>query len=214
MTLEAIERLVIASLHGVLGDQADVRQGPVGTLPLGGLRETIFAHAVRFDDHRGIAGDGSGVGRRRVRRGRVAGIAEERPGRVVIEVTTIATAHARVLALSRRISPTVLLALASEREFHVGESANRLATLTFSDFSPSLDQSETRRTEEGDVAYHTGRLVFHLEGTLHILLTRQDGLRTSLPAPSAVTLPGSAPARRREGPARKPGKPRKKKPGT
>ena len=199
MTLEAIERLVVTSLSRVIGQQADVRPGPVGPLPLGGMRETIFAHAVRFEDHRGIAADGARIGRRRVRKGRVAGIAEERPGRVVIEVSTLATAHARVQALSRLISPTVLLALASEREFNVGESANRLASLTFSDFSPSLNSSESRRMEDGEVAYHAGRLVFHLEGTLHVLLTRQDGLR-----PSAVTATARVtPARRRAGTARK-----------
>lgn len=206
MTLEAIETLVVASLNSVIGQQADVRSGPVGRLPLGGMRETIFAHAVRFEDHRRIAVDGAGVGKRRVQKGRVAGIVEERPGRVVIEVSTIATAHARVLALSRLISPTVLLALASERTFNVGESANRLVSLTFSDFSPSLNMFESRRTEEGEVAYHTGLLVFHLEGTLHVLLTKQDGLRPSRPAPAVPAMPGSTPARRREGTARKPKK--------
>lgn len=181
MNLDAIETLLVAQLARLFRRRADVRPGPVAALPLGGMRETVFVHASRFEDHGGVTPDGATIGRRPVRRGRVAGIAEERPSRIILEITCIAASYARVKALAEAITPTVLVALASEREFALGASANRLASVKFADFQPSLSLAETMREEDGDLSYHSERLVFHLDGALHVLLSKRDGLRPRAP---------------------------------
>jgi hypothetical protein len=167
------------------------------------MRQTVFVHALRFEDYGGVTLDGARTGRQPVRKGRVAGFTEARPGRIVIEVVAVATPLARVQALAGRITPAVLLALAGERSFSMGESANRLVSLRFTDFSPSLALAETSRVVEDDVEYHTGRLVFHLEGFLHLLVTKQDGLGPRQPTPARPT-PAPQP-----GPGRRPGGGRK-----
>lgn len=188
MTLDGVEAVLVARIQDAVGRAVDVRSGPVTALPLGGMRETIFAHAVRYEEQKSSDPEGNRIGKWPFRKGRVAGFEEVRPGRVVIEVSTIANTHARVQALSRLVSPAVLLVLTTERSFNVAESANRLVSLTFSDFNPGLSLSGTQWTREGEVSYFTGRLVFHLEGSLHVLVTRQDGLQA---ADKAVSREGA-----------------------
>ena len=97
----------------------------------------------------------------------------------MIEVVCIATAYATVKALSQVISSAVLLGLNSKREFPVGALANKSVLLSFSDLNASLNRAETFVKEEKDLSYHCGRLVFHLEGFLHVLITKRGGLRAS-----------------------------------
>ena len=75
MNLDSIETLLVAKLTRLLHKKVDVRAGPVATLALGGMRETVFIHAARFEDNNGITPDGASIARRPVRSGRVTGIA-------------------------------------------------------------------------------------------------------------------------------------------
>jgi hypothetical protein len=177
MNLDAIEILLVAKLRRLLRKQADVLAGPVSTLALGGMQETVFIHAARFEDHNGITPDGASIARRPFRRGRVSGIAEERPCLIVVEVTCIATAYSRIKALSEEITPEILLALACEREFELGASGNRQSSLKFTDFQACLNQAETIRREDDDIVFHLERLVFHINGALHVQLSKYGGLK-------------------------------------
>jgi len=178
MNLDSIETLLIAKLTRLLRKKADVHAGPVATLALGGMRETVFIHAARFEDKNGITSDGAFIGRRPIQSGRITGIAEERPCLIVVEITCIATAYTRVKVLSEVVSPTILLALACEREFALGASANQQSSLKFADFQASLNLVESSRHEDDDVVFHVERLVFHLNGSLHVLLSKYGGLKT------------------------------------
>ncbi len=177
MNLDSIETLLVAKLTRLLRKKVDVRAGPVATLALGGMRETVFIHAARFEDNNGITPDGATIARRPVRSGRITGIAEERPCLIVVEITCIATAFTRVKALSGVITPAVLLALACEREFSLGASANQQSSIKFSDFQASLNLVETVRREDDNLVFHLERLVFHLNGAVHILLSKHGGLK-------------------------------------
>lgn len=181
MNLDAIENLLVEKLKRLLRKQADVLPGPVATLALGGMQETVFIHAARFEDHNGITPEGASIARRPVRSGRVSGIAEERPCLIVVEITCIATAYSRVKTLSGEIAPATLLALSCEREFELGSSANRQSSLKFADFKSSLNQVETIRQEDDHLVIHLERLVFHINGALHVQLSKYGGLKAKRP---------------------------------
>jgi len=177
MNLDPIEVLLVEKLEKLLRKQADVLAGPVSTLALGGMQETIFIHAARFEDHNGITPDGASIARRPIRKGSVSGIAEERPCLIVVEVTCIATAYSRIKALSEGITLEILLALACEREFDLGASVNKQSSLKFTDFQACLNQAETARREDDDFVLHLERLVFHINGALHLQLSKHGGLK-------------------------------------
>lgn len=178
MNLDAIEILLVEKLKRLLRNQADVFAGPVATLALGGMQETVFIHAARFEDHNGIAHDGASIARRLVRHGRVSGIAEERPCLIVVEVTCIATTYSRIKALSGEITPEILLALACEREFELGASDSRQSYLKFTDFQACLNQAETIRREDDHLVFHLEGLVFHINGALHVQMSKYGGLKS------------------------------------
>jgi hypothetical protein len=178
MTLDSIELLLVEKLRRLLRKQADVLAGPVSSLPLGGMQETVFIHAAHFVDHNGATSDGASIARRPFKNGRVAGLVEERPCHIVLEVTCIATTYHRIKTLSGEISPEVLLILACEREFELGVSGNRRSSLKFTDFQVSLNQMETTRQEDDDLVYHMARMIFHLDGALHVQLSKFGGLNS------------------------------------
>lgn len=177
MNLDAIETLLVEKLKRLLRKQVDVLPGPVATLALGGMQETLFIHAARFEDNSGNTPDGAAIGRRPVRSGRVSGVAEERPCLIIVEVTCIATSYSRIKALSSEISPEILLALACEREFELGTSDNRQSSLKFTDFQSNLSHAETIREEDDHLIFHFERLVFHINGTLQVMLSKYGGLK-------------------------------------
>jgi hypothetical protein len=191
MNLDAIEILLVEKLRRLLRKQADVLAGPVSSLALGGMQETVFIHAARFEDHNGITPDGASIARRPFRNRRVSGIAEERPCHIVVDVTCIATAYSRIKALSGKITPEIMLALACEREFELGASDNRQSSLKFTDFQACLNQAETIRREDDDLVFHLERLVFHINGALHVQLSKYGGLkakRSSLKKPVTKSI--------------------------
>lgn len=187
MNLEVIETLLVKKLQRLLKKQVDVRPGPVSKLALGGMRETVFIHAARFIDHSsvnqssmdqiGISTDEARVGRQPFRKGRVSGITEQRPCHIVVEISCIATAYSLVKSLSGVITPTILLTLAGERAFALGESAKRQSSLVFADFQAHLSLAETVRQEDDGIAFHRENLIFQLNGTLHVLLSKHGGLK-------------------------------------
>ena len=183
MNLDAIEILLVEKLRRLFGKQVDVLAGPVSTLALGGMQETVFVHAARFEDNNGITPHAASIARRPFRSGRVSGITEERPCLVVVEVTCIATAYSRIKVLSGEITPEILLALACEREFELGTSGNRRSSLKFTDFQACLNRTETIRREDDDLAFHLERLVFHINGALHVQLSKYGGLNAKRPLP-------------------------------
>lgn len=184
MNLDPIEVLLVEKLGRLLRNQADVIAGPVFPLALGGMQETVFVHAARFEDYDGITQDGATIARRPIRIGRYSGFTEERPCLIVVEATCIATTYSRVKALCEEISPEILLSLACEREFEVGSSDDRRSSLKFTDFLACLNRVETIRQEDDDIVFHLERLVFHIKGALHVQLSKYGGLKpTRRPPP-------------------------------
>lgn len=170
MNLDRIEDVIVPSLKRLLGRKVAVVQGPLASPKLGGMQPMVFVHAAAFED------DGAGE-RRPVREGRYRGFAEERPGRIVVEVSCLSAAYATMKDLCTAISPQVLRSLEYEREFEVGQLPNRTVRLAFRDFTAGLARSDYVRVDEGEVSYHLARLEFHLEGFLHVTVTRRGRLK-------------------------------------
>lgn len=177
MNLNAIETLLVDKLKRLFRKQVDVLPGPVATLALGGMQETVFIHVSRFEDDSTVTSNENSIGRRPVRSGRVSGMEEQRPCLIVVEVTCIATAYDRIKTLSGEITPEILLALACEREFDLGVSDNRQNSLKLADFQAILSAAETIRREDDHLVFHLERLVFHIKGTLHVMLSKFGGLK-------------------------------------
>lgn len=184
MNFDGIETRLLADLKRTLGRGASVIAGPAVTPVLGGMEPTVFVHAGRFIDNGGVTADGARVTRRPVREGRRSGIAEERPGRICVDVTCVATAYKTVKDLSTLIAPRSLLSLTVAREFPVGQLANGSVKIAFADFAPSIALSESFVKEETDFRYHAQRLVFQLDGFLHTWVTASGGLRPAARQPT------------------------------
>ena len=185
MNLDPIEALLLPPLKRLLGRKVEVVPGPAASPALGGMRPMVFVHARSFTDRDGITREGGRITRRPVTEGRLKGFAEERPGRIVVEVTCLAQAYRTVKDLSGAISPQVLRSLESVREFSAGELKNRSVRLAFADYSACLAGAEFVRHEEDDLAWHVGRLSYHLDGFLHVTVTNRGGLlKKPSPRPS------------------------------
>jgi len=185
MNFDGIESRLVADLQRSLGRGVAVRAGPEVTLALGGMEPTVFVHAARFDDAGGVTAEGAHISRRPVRDGRRSGIAEERPGRISVEVVCIAAAYKTVKELSTTIAPVSLLALTRERQVLVGDSGKGAVRLKFSDFTASIASAETCVRVENDLRYHRGQLRLRLDGFLHVWITTSGGVKPVEPRPVA-----------------------------
>jgi hypothetical protein len=192
MNLDRVEALLVPPLKRLFGRKVQVVAGPVSSPALAGMQSMVFVHARTFLDGDGITREGAHVARRPLTEGRLKGFAEERPGRIVVDVTCLAQAYSTVKDLSGVISPLVLRSLESVTEIPVGALPNSSVRLVFADFAASLAGAEFVRHEEGDLAWHLGRLSFNLDGFLHVTVTNRGGLvkKPKPPPPPRDTLGG------------------------
>jgi hypothetical protein len=183
MNLDRIESALVPSLKRFLGRKIEVVAGPVFSPPLGGMQPMVFVHAQSFEDGGGVTPEGARTARRPVSEKRNKGYAEERPGRILLEITVLARVYDTVKRLCHGLSPFVLRALAAEEEYPVGELKNRSVRLAFADFEVNIGSAAFDRVEEAEVVYHAGRLTFRLDGYLHSWVTNRGGLVRRPPAP-------------------------------
>jgi len=177
MNLDSIESLLVPPFQRLFRGKVDVFQGPAAPPALGGMRPALHVHASRFEDFGGVTDDGAHIARRPAKEGRFRGFAEERPGRIVVEISCLATRYATVQEICATVSPLALRTLESKETFALGELANRSVRLSFADFTAHLSRAEFERKQEKDFALHCGRLEFHLNGFLHAWVTNRGGLR-------------------------------------
>lgn len=167
MDFEAIENVVVSELGRALRRKALVQAGPSHTPPLAGMQPTVFVHAARFEDFEGVTANGAQTTRRRVRQGRRWGMGEERPARLSLEVTGIASAYNTVQALGSVLTPRTLLALRALKQVDLTKLPPRFGKLSFEDFSCHLALAESSIQVDDELRYHSQRLVFELNGFLH-----------------------------------------------
>ena len=67
-----------------------------------------------------------------------------------------------------------------------------------SDFSVELALAETAFEQDKDTSYHCGRIVFHLNGFLHAIITKRGGLLPTTKAPVASVAPSRARSKKKK----------------
>ncbi len=194
MNLDAVELLLKRHLTKRVGRAVAVRIGAEVTPPLGGMRPVVFVQASRFEDLGGVTIDGAQVARRPISpSSKSEGIAEERPARVVIEVSCVAATHAGVNELCAELTPEVLRRLEIEHTLQVGAPDDPRVALSFLDFSASLHRAEFAPRERDGHSYHGARLEFHLSGFLHVKIAKTGRLEPAArKRPKAATVKKAA----------------------
>lgn len=174
MDLGVIEAYLQGALDGALPASVTVRLGPAFSSQATGLKPEVFIHAARFEDWNGTMPDGARIKRRAAGKGAKAagGFIEERPGRIVIDVTCVAGTVKHAQLVSTLLSPLVLLALERMPDPVVAKPKGVPATLTFREFTVALHQCGTSRESDGKVAVYREQMTFHLDGFLHVAVKK------------------------------------------
>lgn len=191
MRLGDIETHLEAALHAVVGNMATIWRGPPIIRTSTGLKPELFIHATRFLDMGGAGQDGGRITRRPLTVGR--GYAEERPVHIDVEITCISPAYELLLDMCAVTTPPVLTALQTLPPPLLAGLPETGVELRFADFVAAPQSSETYYREMPNGAWYEGKLVFRLDGFLHIRLARPDGSAIRLSVvynPTGVDLAG------------------------
>ncbi len=157
-------------LRKVLGRTVEVVEGPYQPPPLGGLRSMLFVAVDSFVDHGGITQEGARSAPAPIPGGTVAGVREERPGRMTVTIACVSLSFPAVQELCATAAPAGLEVLAGVRSISLGSTEDRTCTLEFRDISASLHAVTFRTEPDKDRPFYLGSIVFHLDGFLHVEL--------------------------------------------
>jgi len=141
------------------------------------LRFEVWVHALRFED----LSDPSTTGPLGTRRsleltGGELGFAEERPGRIAIEITCTGHAYDTLGEICAAIPPAVLIALETMPDPILAGLPDGSVVFRFGDRTSALGSAMTSRPAIGDATYFSAAMEFHLEGHLHVAVARRGGL--------------------------------------
>jgi hypothetical protein len=208
MNLGVIEEPLLPAVKRAVGARAAVRAGPPVLGPVTGMKFDVWVHAARFEDFGGVTADGAVTARRPIRLpSGQRGFAEERPARIVVEVTCIGPTRDGVQAICGDLPPAVLLALETMPHPELAGLPNGSIALRFADFGAVTGAAAIEHRTSGEASYFAAVIAFHLDGFLHVTVTRRGGISRPPPplsgAPPAPALelrvvPG-APGRGAEG---------------
>lgn len=178
MNMEKIDSLLVTRLRRVLKREARLVKGPPGLTATAWFKPEVFVHSSTFEDFGGATPEGTHTARRTVTLPpSFKGFAEERPGRIVVEIHCFAAAYALVQKLCALITPTALLALELLPEIPLVATLDNSVQLTFTDFSAHIQTSSFSCNQKEEVLYYCGHTVFYLNGFLHVKVTKRGGLR-------------------------------------
>lgn len=177
MDARFLERGLEDRLNRLLGKQVLVTRGPLVVSQFTGLRPEVVFHVSKFEDFGGMTADGAIIARRKTPgSSSYQGYLEERPGRIIVQVTCLSGSYDIVQELLRRVLPSVLLALESLPSFSFGSLSRDKVSLRFDDFQACLASAEVNAENFGDHTFLRGTLTFHLTGFLHVKVTDKGGL--------------------------------------
>ena len=187
MDARTIEAFVERRLRQAVGKRVRITRGPVVLAKSGALRPEIFIHAANLEDFKGVTADGAHTTRRPAKGpGTFWGYQEERPGRIVLVVSCMAGTYETTQELCKSILPAALLSLETLPRTLLGSLLDDSVHIHFDDFVPSLYSAEFGvGVNEGNSIY-SGRLVFHLDGFIHVWVTKRGGLSRQSTGKAAI----------------------------
>ena len=199
MDARFVEAFLETRLKRQFGRSLGISIGPPIISKFSGMRPEVYLHVKRLEDFNGIAENGAKVSRRPYKgESTFKGIAEERPGRLILLVYCLADSYALLQEICRELSPSILLALELLPRIPLGSLIDESSHLHFDDFTSCLHQAELDRSVYDDIAYYEGLLEFHLNGFIHVVLSKKGGLKNKPSRKKPVTkkLPKPVTAKR------------------
>ena len=172
MNLGPFEEHLLPVVRDAVGRDAVVRAGPPRVNEATGLRLEVCVHAVAFEDVE-TTDRGWHLPARRPAEMPDGGLgfAEERPARILIEITCTGPAHALLQQACGDIAAPVLVALESMPRPVLSGSKETGTTLRFDDLVAAVSGVSTRFEPDVDGGYHSARLRFRVDGYLHVTVT-------------------------------------------
>jgi hypothetical protein len=166
------DQLKIA-LERALGSTAHVFLGPPQKEEIPEQQAAVYVMPAGYQDLGGITLDGAQIGRRPLA-GQVpaAGFAEERPGRVIVEVGCLVSDYRQLHELCSVIGVEALRSLESTRAVTLSEAPDDGGYLRFADFQASLHEERFICEPFEQEHPYWARLIFHLDGFLHVQVVR------------------------------------------
>lgn len=174
--MRLIEDLLVKSLYKVLRKKVAVSKGPFFETKFTGVHPEVFIHASKLIDFGGIMPDGA----RTVRRPALGpatykGFEEERPGQIVLLITCISGTYTLLQNVCKVVAATILSSLQMLPKIPLGSLPDKSTQLHFEDFTSNLHSEQLDRVTVDEVAYFKGELIFHLNGFIHVLVTKRGG---------------------------------------
>jgi hypothetical protein len=180
-----IEEFLGKRLNQMLGKQILIAKGPQTITKYTGIRPEVFVHFSRLEDFDGIMPDGAHTTRRPAfGPSTYKGFEEERPGRITLIITCLASTYKLVQDICNLLTPGVLLSLELLPKIPLGSLPDDSVKLYFEDYTANLHKAEHSRINIEDTTYLNCELTFHLNGFIHVWLTKRGGFTsksTSMP---------------------------------
>ena len=180
-----IEDFLEKRLSRLLGRQILVTKGPLVTTKYSGIRPEIFLHVSKLEDFDGIMPDGAHTTRRPASGpSTYKGFEEERPGRITLTITCLASSYKLVHDICNLLTPGVLLSLEMLPRIPLGSLPDDSVQIYFEDYTANFHKAEYGRFNIEDSSYFNCELAFYLNGFIHVWLTKRGGFAsksTSMP---------------------------------
>jgi hypothetical protein len=165
------EASVAQRIRTIFGDKVIVVVGPRTPSSTAWAKPEIYVQLSRFDDWEGVSVEGARTARRPLPDS-TPGYAEERPGRIVLEIEVCASAYAHVQGIRETLVAPMLSHLESIDAMTVSAAAR--TKIVFRDFVPVLDQFAVVLHADGDGVLYSGRIRFNFDGFMHVRVSDEN----------------------------------------
>jgi len=169
-----VEDHLVKSVKKVFRKKVAILKGPFLETKFTGVHPEVFVHASKLIDFDGIMPDGSRTARRPAQGpATYKGFEEERPGQIVLLITCITGTYTLLQNICEVVAATVLSSLQMLPKIPLGSLPDKSTQLHFEDFTKNLHSVELNRVTVDEVAYFKGELIFHLNGFIHVWVTKK-----------------------------------------
>ena len=177
--MRLIEDQLEKRLRKILDKDILLSIGPFVIRKYTGIQPEVNIHAGKLTDFEGRMEDGAMVARKPVQGpSSYKGFEEDRPGRIEISITCTTGNYKLLQDICSQLSISVLAELQMLPKIPLGVSKKDTEKLEFVDFNKSLHSIKFTYEDGTDHAFFKGKLIFHLNGFIHVYLTRRGGFRS------------------------------------
>lgn len=189
MDARMVEEFLEKRVKRLLGKHYVVTRGPEAITKYSGIRPEVFIHAAKVKDFGGVMPDGAHTARRPAKGpSTFKGFEEERPGRIILVISCMAGNYKIIQDLCHKLTPEVLLSFELMPKIPLGALPNNSVQLHFEDYTAHLHKAKTRRVNIDDSSIFKCKLVFYLNGFIHVWLTKRGGFSSQSTTRPAISF--------------------------